>query len=115
MTVTHIAGKSLFVRILRDSRHLKSSTKIHWITWLSCTFGIGFLGWLLAEAIPFFGSLVSLIGSLCYGPVSVTVPALMWFNINPNARKSELVRMRMMWWWHAAIVLLGLFITIGGT
>lgn len=60
----HISGKSLFVRILRNTHHLTSNTKTHWAVWLSCTFGTGLLGFIIAEAVPFFTSLVSLIGSL---------------------------------------------------
>lgn len=30
----HVAGKYLFVRILRNTRHLQSNTTIHWAVWL---------------------------------------------------------------------------------
>ena len=34
MVNQHIAAKYLFVRILRDTEHLQTKTKTHWITWL---------------------------------------------------------------------------------
>lgn len=30
----HVAAKYLFVRILRDTRHLQSNTITHWAVWL---------------------------------------------------------------------------------
>jgi hypothetical protein len=59
MVCVHVAAKSLFVRILRNTHHLTSNTKTHWFVWLSCTYGTGLLGWILSEATPFFSSLVS--------------------------------------------------------
>ena len=48
----HVAAKYCFVRILRGSRHLQSNTLTHWATWLGLTFGLAFLAFVLAEAIP---------------------------------------------------------------
>lgn len=112
--MTHIAAKSLFVRILRDSRHLTSDTKTHWAVWLSCTFLVGFIGWLLAEAIPFFGQLISLIGSLCFGPISIMAPALMWFSLNPGAFKGAMKK-KLGAGLHALFFIVGAFVTVAGT
>ena len=115
-TLTHIAAKSLFVRILRNSRHLTSDTKTHWVVWLSCTFLVGFIGWLLAEAIPFFGQLISLIGSLCFGPISIIAPALMWFSMNPGSyRKGAAMKKKLGALLHAVFVIVGAFVTVAGT
>lgn len=48
----HVAAKYCFVRILRGTRHLQSNTLVHWGTWLGLTFGLSFLAFILAEAIP---------------------------------------------------------------
>jgi hypothetical protein len=48
----HVAAKYCFVRILRNSRHLQSNTLVHWATWLGLTFGLSFLAFILAQAIP---------------------------------------------------------------
>lgn len=37
MICVHVAGKSIFVRILRNTHHLTQNTKTHWAVWLSCT------------------------------------------------------------------------------
>lgn len=113
--LTHIAGKSLFVRILRNSRHLTADTKTHWAVWLGCCFFVGFISWLLSEAIPFFSQLLSLIASLCFGPISIIVPAFMWFNLNPNGWSTGKLKTRAMYILHVLFIILGLFVTIAGT
>lgn len=64
MICVHVPAKTLFVRCLRGTHHLTENTKTHWCVWIACTISCGFVGWLLAVAIPFYTSLVSLIGSL---------------------------------------------------
>lgn len=81
---------------------------------MSCTVGCGLVGWLLAEAIPFFTSLVSLIGSLGFAPLGVVLPPFLWFSLHPGHRTGTW-RQRALWWLHVGIVLLGLFLSVGGT
>ncbi|EXJ94657.1 hypothetical protein A1O1_03053 [Capronia coronata CBS 617.96] len=114
MICVHVAGKSLFVRILRNTRHLTQSTKTHWAVWLSCTYGTGFLGWILCEAVPFYGSLISLVGALGFGYLGVCLPAIFWFVMNKDARKGSTAQ-QIMWYVHLGILLTGMLVTIGGT
>ncbi|KAH0842489.1 hypothetical protein AYO21_06705 [Fonsecaea monophora] len=114
MICVHVAGKSIFVRILRNTHHLTQNTKTHWAVWLSCTYGTGLLGWILCEAIPFYGSLVSLIGALGFGYLGVCIPAILWMVLNEGARKGTPVKI-FMYYLHVGIFLLGCLITVGGT
>lgn len=114
MICVHVAAKSLFVRILRDTHHLTSNTKTHWAVWLGCTYGTGLLGWILSESIPFFGSLVSLIGAVGFAPLGICLPALMWFSMYPGYWRGTIVQ-KSMWGFHALIFLLGLFTLVAGT
>lgn len=114
MITVHVVAKSLFVRVLRNSKHLTANTVTHWGVWMGCTTTCGFLGWLLAEAIPFFTSLVSLIGSLGFGPLGMCLPPVLWFSLNKEKRRGT-VRERATWWFHVAILVMGLFLSIGGT
>ncbi|CAG8348748.1 unnamed protein product [Penicillium salamii] len=59
----HLSAKHVFVRILRGSDHLTANSVVHWMTWLSSTFGITIIAYIIASAIPVFSSLVSLIGA----------------------------------------------------
>jgi hypothetical protein len=58
------AAKGIFVRILRGSKHLSTPTWQHWTIWLCCVIGNCAISFIIAEAIPFFGDLLSLIGAL---------------------------------------------------
>lgn len=114
MICVHIPAKSLFVRSLRGSHHLTDNTITHWTVWLGCTTACGLVGWLLAEAIPFYTSLVSLIGSLGFGPLGVVLPPILWFSLHREYRRGH-VGQQALWWLHVLILLLGLLITVGGT
>lgn len=114
MICVHVSGKSVFVRVLRGSKHLTANTWQHWTVWLASTFGTGLLGWVICEAIPFYGSLVSIIGSLGFGPLGICLPVVMWFCMHPDYRKGGLQE-KLLWWLHLAILAVGIFVTIGGT
>ncbi|KAL4920414.1 transmembrane amino acid transporter protein-domain-containing protein [Aspergillus aurantiobrunneus] len=87
--VTHIPSKFIFVHILRGSHHLNSNTPTHWVTWLSCTFGVTIVAWIIASTIPVFDALVSLIGALL-GPVMCIQPmGAMWLYDNWRRGKEQ--------------------------
>lgn len=114
MICVHVPAKSLFVRFLRGSRHLTDNSVTHWVVWLGCTSGCGLLGWLLAEAIPFYTSLVSLIGSLGFAPLGVCLPPFLWFSLHRDYRRGN-AGQQALWYFHVFILLVGLLITVGGT
>ncbi|GAD95441.1 amino acid transporter, putative [Paecilomyces variotii No. 5] len=60
----HIPAKYVFVRLMRDSRHLTANTVTHWSVWLGCSFTVSLIAYLIASGIPIFNGLVSLIGAL---------------------------------------------------
>ncbi|KAI1092573.1 amino acid transporter [Rostrohypoxylon terebratum] len=110
----HVAAKYLFVRILRNTRHLQSNTIIHWGTWLGCSIGLGAIAFILAESIAIFNYLLSLVGSICFAPMAITIPGVLWlydfsyYRLGTLWQKSQYV-------FHWFLVVLGLFITVGGT
>lgn len=114
MICVHVASKSLFVRALRGTHHLTENTRLHWLVWLTCTYGTGLAGWVLSEAIPFFSSLVSLIGALGFGPLGICLPAMLWFSMNKIGPSPSWTAW-LVWILHLAIFLLGLLVTVGGT
>ncbi|KAM0389962.1 hypothetical protein ACHAQC_007949 [Fusarium culmorum] len=114
MIVTHIPAKYIFLRILRGSEHLHRNSLIHWGTWLGCTGGITVTAYIIASAIPIFGSLVALIGStfgtlLCFQPYG-----FMWLFDNFN-RKDRDKRWKFMVGWSVFVILAGTLIMILGT
>lgn len=110
----HVASKYLFVRILRKSKHLQQNTLIHWGTWLSCTIVLGFLAFVLAEAIPIFNFLIALNGSICFAPLAICLPGWLWLHDFGHYKKGNLWQ-KAQYGFHWFLILLGFFFFIGGT
>ncbi|KAI1764158.1 amino acid transporter [Hypoxylon sp. FL1150] len=110
----HVAAKYLFVRILRNTRHLQSNTLIHWGTWLGCSISLGIIAFILAESIAIFNYLLSLVGSICFAPMAITIPGVLWLFDFGYYRTGSLWQ-KTQYIFHWCLVFLGLFITVGGT
>ena len=112
-----LPAKYIFIHILQGTRHLASNSPTHWITWLSCTFGVTVIAYIIASAIPVFDSLVSLIGALlgtlmCFQPMGC-----MW--LYDNWARRRITTHRWWWWfmvcWSVFVVAIGCFLTVAGT
>ncbi|KAJ5317889.1 hypothetical protein N7508_002397 [Penicillium antarcticum] len=110
----HVAAKYIFVRILRNSRHLQANTAVHWGTWLSCTISVAAISFVLACAIPIFNYVLALVGSLCFAPLAITLPGWLWLYSHRDYWRGDAPR-KMMYAFHVFLVLLGLFMAVGGT
>ncbi|GKZ28640.1 hypothetical protein AbraIFM66950_010322 [Aspergillus brasiliensis] len=116
--VAHVPAKFLFVNILRGSRHLTSNSPTHWITWLSCTFGIILIAWIIASTIPVFDALVSLIGALLGPLICIQPMGAMW--LFDNWRKGKEAAHTSKRWmfmvvWSVLMILIGSFMMVAGT
>ncbi|KAI9045352.1 putative neutral amino acid permease [Aspergillus affinis] len=110
----HVAAKYLFVRILRNSKHLQSNSPTHWGTWLSCTIILSGISFVLASAIPIFTYVLALVGSLFFAPLAISLPGLLWLYSHDHYRRGNVMR-KVVYGLHVGIVLLGAFMAVGGT
>ncbi|KAJ5562908.1 hypothetical protein N7461_001669 [Penicillium sp. DV-2018c] len=110
----HVAAKYLFVRILRNSRHLQANTVVHWGTWLSCTIGMAAISFVLACAIPIFNYVLALVGSLCFAPLALSLPGWLWLHSHRSYYRGNIIQMGL-YGFHVFLILLGLFMAVGGT
>jgi hypothetical protein len=110
----HICAKYLFVRILRNAKHLQLNTAIHWGTWLGCVWGLAGLGFVLSEAVPVYNWLAALSGSLCFAPLALTLPGFFWVYDHKSWIKGSLLQ-QVIYWLHWGLAALGLFMMVGGT
>ncbi|TXT10607.1 hypothetical protein VHUM_02112 [Vanrija humicola] len=114
----HCAGKHWFVLILKGSPHMTSNSPTHFLTWFGCMFGNIVLGYIIASAIPNFGSIISLVGSVIIPTVAIWPYIFLWWHDNWRFASAE---ERRQWWRRAELALnilcclLGLFITVAGT
>lgn len=109
----HVAAKLIFVRVLRDSRHLQANTTVHWGTWLGANLLLGAIGFIIAEAVPILNYLLGLAGSLCFAPFSLIFPAALWMYDNAAYRAGTSLG-KLAYWAHLLIILVGLFMVVGG-
>lgn len=110
-----VPAKYIFVRILRDSKHLVSNSATHWMIWLGCTFSISVSSYVVASAIPFFGPLTSLIGSFFGSVMSFQFMGIMWFYSHWSERKAGHYRWTMVAVWAAFVVVAGTVLMVAGT
>ncbi|ORY65277.1 transmembrane amino acid transporter protein-domain-containing protein [Pseudomassariella vexata] len=110
----HVAAKYLFVRLLRGTKHLQSNTVTHWATWLGCSISLGVIAWILAEAIALFSYIIALTGSVCFAPMAIMIPAVLWLYDFWDYRKGNIWQ-KAKFLFHWFLIFLGAFITVGGT
>ncbi|KAI1854968.1 hypothetical protein JX266_001086 [Neoarthrinium moseri] len=110
----HVAAKYLFVRVLRDSKHLQEGTVVHWSTWIGINVVLGALSFIISQAVPILDYLLGLTGSLFSAPFCLIFPALFWMH-DFKGYKTLSGKNKALWWLHAVIILIGLFMVVGGT
>ncbi|BAE66367.1 transmembrane amino acid transporter protein-domain-containing protein [Aspergillus flavus] len=76
---TIVAGRLIHQRIYSNSITRYINTTGGWITWLTLITVITVIAWVIAEAIPFFSDLLSIISSLFTSGFSFYLPPVMWF------------------------------------
>jgi TRAP-type C4-dicarboxylate transport system permease large subunit len=98
------------------SEHLTKNSFIHWAVWLSVVGSCTFLAFILAESVPFFGSLVVLLGSLFGTVMCMQFNGWMWLHDNWARRKTD---PSLKFWLLAALnwflIIFGSFVLVGGT
>lgn len=110
----HVAAKYLFVRILRGTPHLQANTFVHWATWLGLTISLGVVAFIISEAVAIFSYLIALTGAISFAPMAVTVPGLLWLHDFGDYRRGSLWQ-KTQFAFHWFLVVLGLFLCVGGT
>jgi hypothetical protein len=110
----HTSAKYLFVRMLRNTKHLQSDSLIHWSTWIGCNAGVGLLAFILAEAIPVFNYILSLSAALFFAPMSLMFPAFFWMHDYKHCR-SGTRKQKMAYGAHVLLAALAMFMVVGGT
>jgi hypothetical protein len=116
LTVRKLPARYMFVRILRNSTHLTSNSVVHWTTWLCCIVGITLVAYIIASAIPVFGSLVSLVGALLGTLMSFQPMGCMWLYDNwENGRSERKARWIAMTCFSIFVIVAGTFLMISGT
>lgn len=85
----HVAGKFIFLRIMagprRHAAHVARRTAVGTAAWLATTLGIWLVAFVIAESVPIFNSLLSLVAALFVSWFSYGIPGLMWLFLRRGA------------------------------
>ncbi|EED20982.1 amino acid transporter, putative [Talaromyces stipitatus ATCC 10500] len=74
-----VVGRLIHGRIYKNSPTRFINTKMGWITWAALIAVITIFAFIIAEVIPFFSDLLSIMSALFISGFSFYFPALMWF------------------------------------
>jgi hypothetical protein len=76
---TTVVCRYIHGKVYRDSVVRYVNTSKGWMTWLGLVFCITILAWIIAEAIPIFSELLSIISALFVSGLSFYIPPIMWY------------------------------------
>lgn len=110
----HLPGKYLFVRLLGHTKHLARNTKTHYLVWYGCIFLNTSVAFLVAEAIPVFGDLLSLIGAALATPLAMTIEGVMFIYEERRLRKRLTFGKFLLHMFNGFMILVSIFIIISG-
>ncbi|KAF7592255.1 hypothetical protein BBP40_000457 [Aspergillus hancockii] len=78
----HVACKYIYVRIFRGSDHMHQKSFLAVGTWIGIALALWVIAWVIAESIPVFNDLLSLISALFGSWFSYGFPAIFWLVMN---------------------------------
>jgi hypothetical protein len=111
---TVVLGRLVHGRMFKNSNIRFVNTKMGWITWLAVITVLTVLEFVVAEVIPFFDDLLSLISSLFISGFTFYFPAIMWFMfIRPDSTSvGKTILLSVV---NACILIIGLIVLGAGT
>lgn len=78
----NVAGKYIYRRIMRDSKHAHSHTVIGWATWLGLQALLWVCAWVLGEVIPSMGDFLGIMSAAFDSFFGYIFWAAAWFELN---------------------------------
>ncbi|KAJ6111102.1 hypothetical protein N7486_003337 [Penicillium sp. IBT 16267x] len=111
---TVVLGRLIHGRMFEGSNIRFVNTKMGWITWLAVVTVLTILEFVVAEVIPFFDDLLSIISSLFVSGFTFYFPAIMWFMF---IRQGSLFDPKniLLGLINAIILIIGLVVLVAGT
>ncbi|KAI0484107.1 transmembrane amino acid transporter protein-domain-containing protein [Xylariaceae sp. FL0804] len=111
---TTVVAKYIHGRVYANDVARFVNTSKGWISWLLLITVVTIIGWVLAEAIPFFSDLLSISSSLFISGFTFYFPGLMWFMLirqgSPFSRENMGKTIL-----NAIAFVIGIVVLVGGT
>ncbi|TVY46758.1 N amino acid transport system protein, partial [Lachnellula occidentalis] len=109
-----VVARYLHGRIYKDSVVRFINTKKGWITWLALLAFLTAIAFVIAEAIPFFSDLLSIMSALFISGFTFYFPAMMWFMLIKKGKwyaKENLLLSAV----NGAVFVIGMITLVAGT
>ncbi|KAF5391199.1 hypothetical protein D9757_003160 [Collybiopsis confluens] len=110
-----VSARFIFFRIFRESRHRHSNTWLGWTVWVGIVALTWVLGFIIAEIIPFFSDMLSLMSSLFDGWFGFIFWAMAYLTMYPGKSKWDGPLRSAETLLNYFFILLGAYITVAGT
>ncbi|KAI0425498.1 transmembrane amino acid transporter protein-domain-containing protein [Xylaria sp. FL1042] len=109
-----VAGRYIHGRLYKDSVTQYINTPKGWISWILLIAVLTIVGWVLAEAIPFFSDLLAISSSLFISGFTFYFPAMMWFMLIRQG--SPFSKENLVWTGlNVVCFIVGIVVLVGGT
>ncbi|KAF7986928.1 hypothetical protein HWV62_12725 [Athelia sp. TMB] len=110
-----VSSRYIFFRIFRNSHHRHSNTLVGWATWAGIVGATWVLAFVIAEVIPFFSDMLSLVSSLFDCWFGFVFWGMAYLTLYPGALKWEGPWRTLETLFNYFLILLGLYILVAGT
>jgi len=122
----HVAAKFIFVGLFRSradgtpSKHLASHTVKGWVSWILICVAVWIIAFIIAEVIPFFNDLLSVIASLFASWFTYGISGIFWLFLTRKRGwfRPLSPRYKPRYRWQAlfsfALIAAAIFIMVGG-
>ncbi|KAH7093372.1 transmembrane amino acid transporter protein-domain-containing protein [Paraphoma chrysanthemicola] len=110
-----VVGRYIMDRVFPNSPIRYVTTKAGWGVWIALITVITVIGWIIAEAIPFFNALLGLISSLFISGFTFYFPALFWFQLVKEGKWNANAKNIILSILNAVVFVIGLVVLGAGT
>lgn len=110
-----VTSRFIFFRIFRDSPHRHSNTVIGWSVWVGIVASTWIIAFVIAEIIPFFSDMLSLMSSLFDGWFGFIFWGMAYLSLHKGAAKWAGPWKSLETLFNYFLIILGLYILIAGT
>ena len=113
-TGKEVVARYIHGRVYKNSVVRFINTKKGWLTWLGLISFLTIIAWVIAEAIPFFSDLLSIMSALFVSGFTFYFPAMMWFMLIKKGKwyARENLFLSVV---NGAVFVIGIVVLVGGT
>ncbi|KAI0090752.1 transmembrane amino acid transporter protein-domain-containing protein [Irpex rosettiformis] len=109
-----VSARFVFFRLFKDSKHRHSNTFVGWATWTGIVAVTWILAFIIAEVIPFFSDMLSLMSSLFDGWFGFVFWGMAYLTLYPGAKRWAGPWRSAETLLNYAIIIFGFYILIAG-